>query len=119
METCYTEIPRVHRGELELIPEAEVGVMVRATKALSDPIRIQMLYLLTQREDLCTCEFEELLGLSQSKVSYHLNLLLQAGFVARETRGTWSHYRMRQPNALDLVEALVREEPEWESRIPA
>lgn len=122
---CTTEIPRFRRGDLDLLPEAEVEALAIATKALSDPVRLQMLYLLSQRvdlltcgEDLCTCEFEELLGLSQSKVSYHLNVLLQAGFVLRENRGTWSHYRLHHPRVLDLVKALA-EEPERESKIPA
>ncbi len=109
MEACYSEIPRVHQGELDLISEAEVETIVNATKALSDPIRLQMLHLLSQREDLCTCEFEELLGLSQSKVSYHLNLLLQARFVTRENRGTWSHYRLRDSNMLNQVRTLAGE----------
>lgn len=119
MEARYTDIPRVRRGELELLPGAEVGAMVNVTKALSDPIRLQMLYLLGQRKepltyggDLCTCEFEELLGLSQSKVSYHLNLLLQAGLITRETHGTWSHYRLTNPNVLYLTRLLAGERQE-------
>lgn len=120
METCCTtEIPRFHRGDLKLLPQAEVEVLVNAAKALSDPIRLQMLYLLGQREDLrrcgedlCTCEFEELLGLSQSKISYHLNLLLQAGLITRETRGTWSHYRLTNPNVLYLTRLLAGERQE-------
>lgn len=114
MEACITEIPRFHRGDLELISQLEVDLLAKTAKALSDPIRLQMLYLLGQRgdlgacgEDLCTCEFEELLGLSQSKVSYHLNLLLQAGLITREARGTWSHYRLTNPNVLDLTRLLA------------
>ena len=122
---CTTEIPRFRRGELDLLPEAEVEVLAKAAKALSDPIRLQMLYLLGQRwdlrtcgEDLCTCEFEELLGLSQSKVSYHLNLLLQAGLITRETRGTWSHYRLSNPNVLYLTRLLAGEGQEQVGSIP-
>ena len=110
METCCaTEIPRFHRGDLELLPEAEVDVLAKAPKALSDPIRLQILHLLSQREDICTCEFEELMDLSQSKISYHLNLLLQAGLITRETRGTWSHYRLSNPNAMHLTRLLAGE----------
>lgn len=114
--SCLTEIPRFRRGDLKLLTDAEVEALVRVTKALSDPVRIQMLHLLSQRVDLCTCggdlctcEFEELLGLSQSKVSYHLNLLLQAGLVTRENRGTWSHYRLSNSNTLYLTRLLAGE----------
>lgn len=117
MDTCCTtEIPRFHRGDLDLLLEGEVESILKVTKALSDSIRLQMLYLISQRvgqpesgDDLCTCEFEELLGLSQSKVSYHLNLLLQAGLITRESRGTWSHYRLRDTNVLNQVRAITRE----------
>jgi ArsR family transcriptional regulator len=110
MEACSTDTPRIRRGDLELPSEAEIALIAKTAKALSDRIRLQMLYLLRQREDLCTCEFEELLGLSQSKVSYHLNVLLQAGLVIRENRGTWSHYRISHSRVPDLVNGLAHEE---------
>jgi len=119
MEACTTNIPRVHRGDLEFLSETEVVRMASMAKALSDPIRLQMLHLANQCEDLCTCEFEELLGLSQSRVSYHLNILLQSGFIIRENRGTWSHYRLNHPQLLDQVKRLTQEGPEQVSAIPA
>ncbi len=103
MESCSTDVPRFRKENLEFMPVGEVAQVAKMTKALSDPIRLQILYLLSQVENLCTCEFEELLDLSQSRVSYHMNELLQAGFVIRENRGTWSHYRLRQPQILDRV----------------
>jgi ArsR family transcriptional regulator len=108
----------MRRGELKMLPTAEVGALAKAAGALSDPVRLQMLHLLSQREDLCTCEFEELLGLSQSKVSYHLNVLLQAGFVLRESRGAWSHYRLRHPEVLNQLWALVIEHEQLEAMRP-
>ncbi len=109
MEACYTTTPRIHRGDLKLQPRDEIARMAETAKALSDPIRLQMLYLLSQCEDLCTCEFSELLELSQSKVSYHLNELLQAGLVSRENHGTWSHYRTLHPQVLEHVKGWVQE----------
>jgi len=103
MNSCYTEIPRVKKGEVPLLPEDRAFRLATVAKALSDPIRIQMVYLLEQRSDLCTCEFEELLGLGQSKVSYHLKILLDAGIVTRETHGTWSHYRLQKSGVLDKL----------------
>lgn len=107
IDRCYTNIPRVRRGDLQLLPDPETVKLAAVAKALSDPIRLQMIYLLEQRPDLCTCEFEELLGLSQSKVSYHLKVLLEAGIVTRETHGTWSHYSLRNPGVLDHCKTLT------------
>ena len=38
------------------------------------------------------CEFQEQFGLAQSKASYHLRVLKDAGLVTEETRGKWSFY---------------------------
>jgi ArsR family transcriptional regulator len=43
-------------------------------------------------EGICVCEFQEQFGLAQSKVSYHLRVLKDAGLVTEETRGKWSFY---------------------------
>ncbi|WP_160037056.1 ArsR/SmtB family transcription factor, partial [Paenibacillus sp. An7] len=32
----------------------------------------------------------------QSKLSYHLKILHDAGFIQKETRGTWSYYRINE-----------------------
>jgi ArsR family transcriptional regulator len=106
LDGCYSEIPRISRGDLELLPEREAEALAAFGKALSDPIRLQMIRLLEQRPDLCTCEFEEVLGLAQSKVSYHLKVLLRAGVVDRELHGTWSHYSLRDPELLEQLRAL-------------
>ena len=46
-----------------------------------------------------------LLGLSQGTVSHHLKLLLEAGVIARETRGTYSYFSL-VPGALDAVRGV-------------
>ncbi|MGZ3678357.1 MAG: ArsR/SmtB family transcription factor, partial [Ktedonobacterales bacterium] len=97
----------VHRGDLAMLPPAEVTTLTAVAHALSDPARLQMLWLLEQREELCTCEFEEVLALGQSRVSYHLKLLLDAGLLVRRRRGTWNHYRLARRGLLACVRALV------------
>ncbi len=109
MKRCALDSPRVHRGDLDLFPRSEVARVANIAKALSDPVRLQIVNFLRQRPELCTCEFEELLGLAQSKVSYHLRVLLEAGIVSRETYGTWSHYRLCNPHLLDQLYAVTSE----------
>lgn len=106
MRDCQVQLPRKLRGELQLIPEPEAVKLAAFAKALSDPIRLNMLRLLEQMPDLCTCEFEDLLGLSQSKVSYHLKVLLDAGLISRRTYGTWSHYSLSRSGTLEALEQL-------------
>lgn len=71
-------------------------------KALADRHRLRIVNLLLRAggEAVCVCEIQPLLGLSQGTVSYHLKLLLDAGVVTRETRGTYSYFSL-VPGALD------------------
>lgn len=117
-DACPTEMPRVRRGDLDDLAETELAPLVAVAQALSDPIRLRILHLLEQRPDLCTCEFEQMLGLALSKVSYHLKVLLDAGLVARETYGTWSHYHPRTTGLLARLGALAGAAPP-DTRVPA
>jgi ArsR family transcriptional regulator len=73
-------------------------------KAVADRHRLRIVNLLLRAdgEAVCVCEIQPLLGLSQGTVSHHLKLLVEAGLVARETRGTYSYFSL-VPGALDSV----------------
>ena len=73
-------------------------------KALADRQRLRIVNMLLRAggEPVCVCEFEPFLGLSQGTVSHHLKVLVEAGLVARETRGTRSYFALG-PGALDAV----------------
>ena len=105
MELCPQS--RIDRSAIHLLSADETANLTTVAKALSDPLRLQMVHLLSQRDDLCTCEFEDLLDLGQSKVSYHLKTLLDAGIVDRELHGTWSHYRLRTSSILSQLTHLA------------
>lgn len=107
MDACTTPVPRVSRGDLATLPQSEVVALAAVAHALSDPARVQILWLLEQRDELCTCEFEELLTLGQSRVSYHLRLLLDAGLLVRQRRGTWSHYRLARSGLIECLRTLA------------
>ena len=76
----------------------------RVLKALADRHRLRIVNLLLRAggEPVCVCEVQPLLGLSQGTVSHHLKQLVEAGVVERETRGTYSYFRL-VPGALDAV----------------
>ena len=65
-------------------------------KALADRHRLRIVNLLLQAggKPVCVCEVQPLLGLSQGTVSHHLKQLVEAGIVARETRGTYSYFSL-------------------------
>lgn len=107
MEFLDKEKPRIHSGDVKILSAEEVAYLAGIGKALSDPIRIQIINLLDQQKDICTCEFEDILVLGQSKISYHLGILMDAKIVDRTLQGTWSHYSLRFPGILDKIKSLV------------
>ena len=61
-------------------------------KALSDPIRLNILKKLYSAESVCVCELTDIFDISQSKLSYHLKLLLSANLINKTSKGKWNFY---------------------------
>jgi ArsR family transcriptional regulator len=70
-------------------------------KALGEPTRLKILRLLAAQE-LCVCELEEILDMSQPRVSQHLKVLKQAGLV-KERREAQRKICSFDREALDQV----------------
>jgi len=62
-------------------------------KALSEETRLRILKLL-EKGELCVCDIVAAMGMSQPKVSFHLNVLKEAGFLKDRKQGRWTHYRL-------------------------
>lgn len=62
-------------------------------KALANDLRFEIVRILA-RGERCVCDLEAALELPQSKVSYHLAALRDAGLVVGEQRGKNSYYRL-------------------------
>ncbi len=60
-------------------------------KALSSPVRIQILHALVTA-DLCPSILKNITGMSDSKLSYHLEILESAGFITHLQRQKWRIY---------------------------
>ncbi len=74
-------------------------------KALADPLRMQIVHLLS-REALCTTHLVEETGARQTNLSNHLKLLREVGLVDTEPCGRFTYYRLR-PRALDGLTGLL------------
>ena len=77
-------------------------------RALSHEIRFGLVRYLAGGER-CVCDLEALLGLPQSKVSYHLAILRDTGLVRAEQRGKNIYYALRQDQFFGLGGALLNE----------
>ena len=79
--------------------------------ALSDETRLAILEMLRDGER-CVCDLQDALDAAQSRLSFHLKVLKEAGLVTDRKEGRWSYYTL-VPDAFleahDLVRALATE----------
>lgn len=75
-------------------------------RALSDPLRLQVLDLLRSQE-LCVCELCEKLDVSQSKLSFHLKTLKEAELVRARQEGRWIYYSLNLTQFVALEQYLA------------
>jgi ArsR family transcriptional regulator len=69
---------------------------VEIFRALGDPTRLRILKLLTGGE-LCVCQIERALKISQTLTSRHLSVLRMTGLVRTRKQGQWVYYSYNQP----------------------
>lgn len=65
-------------------------------KALADQKRLQILHELCQRGNVCVCDLSAIVDMPQSKLSYHLKILLDANLIKKETKGIWNYYELNE-----------------------
>ncbi len=75
----------------------DADVLVPRLKALADPVRLQLVNALAQRDEICACDFPALVQRTQPTVSHHLTVLVKAGIVHREQRGKWAWFALCRP----------------------
>ena len=80
----------------------------KISKALADPNRLRLLSIVKAADggESCVCDLTEPLDLGQPTVSHHLKILVEAGLLHREKRGTWAYYSLI-PGALDDVAGIL------------
>ncbi|WP_442965561.1 ArsR/SmtB family transcription factor [Rathayibacter sp. Leaf299] len=83
-------------------------LLARALKAMADPARLRLVSIVASSSsgEVCVCDFTEPVGLSQPTVSHHLKILVDAGILAREKRGTWAYFSL-VPGALDSLAGML------------
>ena len=73
--------------------------------ALSDATRLSILEMLRGGEQ-CVCDLQDQLDAAQSRLSFHLRVLKEAGLVEDRKEGRWSYYRIA-PEALAEVHDMT------------
>ena len=90
-------------------PALDLSRAARLFHALSDETRLGIVEMLRDGER-CVCDLQDALGVAQSRLSYHLKVLKDAGLVTDRKEGRWSYYAL-VPDAFveahDIVRALA------------
>ena len=92
----------------ELLDEDQARSLAASFAALADPIRLRLLSCIASAnaDEVCACDLVEPSGRSQSTVSHHMKILVDAGLVTREKRGLWVWYRVA-PAQLEALRAFL------------
>jgi ArsR family transcriptional regulator len=113
---CRTGIPAIIQCDLEevgglkglkarLPSKKNIEKISTAHHALSDPVRITILYLL-EIQPLCVCVIKECIGIAGSKLSYHLNIMKESGLIDSEQQGNWIIYRLTEKGEKYVKDAV-------------
>ncbi|MDR7533621.1 MAG: metalloregulator ArsR/SmtB family transcription factor [Armatimonadota bacterium] len=92
----------------EALDHEAVGARAAVLAALSDPVRLGIVELLSEHDSLCVCDIVEAFPVGQPTISHHLRLLRHAGLVDVERRGHWAFYGLRRDVLKRVVQDLVR-----------
>ncbi|WP_353663124.1 metalloregulator ArsR/SmtB family transcription factor [Hydrogenimonas sp. SS33] len=88
--------------------EAALEDFLKTAGALYDETRVKILKLLLLHGPLCICDLEASTGMIQSRLSRHMKILKEAGFVTARREGRWVYYAIRSP--MDRFRAAALEE---------
>jgi ArsR family transcriptional regulator len=76
---------------------------VRLFHALSDQTRLSILERL-RRGERCVCELTDALDAAQSRLSFHLRVLKDAGLVTDRREGRWMYYTVDAETLAEVAE---------------
>lgn len=99
---CPDEPKKRFHGRAD--PKRELSTLA---KALSHPIRIEILKLLKSRENCICGEIVDELPLAQATVSQHLKVLKEAGFIRGEVSGPKTCYCL-EPRTLKRLKEMIQ-----------
>lgn len=83
-------------------------IFLKSVSALNDETRVLLLRFLDEYGECCVCDLQSSLEMIQSRLSRHLKILKEAGFIRVERKGTWAYYSIRSP--LDKFRSAAIEE---------
>jgi len=106
---CLEQYANLNLNELikEIPSDNSLHEMSEILKAISDPLRLKILYLLKNGE-LCGCHIDSALDKPQSTISHHLTILKKSKLVNWRKEGTWTHFSLVNPKLIEQIENITK-----------
>jgi len=86
---------------------SDAKLVARLFHALADETRLRIVETLADREQ-CVCDLSDALETGQSRLSFHLKTLKDAGLVTDRREGRWIYYALNTAALTDLFDAITR-----------
>ena len=83
-------------------------IFLKTISAVNDETRVKILHFINQNNEVCVCDIENAFNMIQSRISRHLKILKESGFLKVDRRGRWAYYSIRMP--LDVFRQSILEE---------
>ena len=83
-------------------------IFLKTIGSINDETRLKILNFINHNDEVCVADIENAFGMIQSRISRHLKILKEAGFLRVDRRGRWAYYSVRTP--LDLFRQSILEE---------
>ena len=74
-----------------------MDIFLKTVGAINDATRLKILRFINENGEVCVCDIENAFDMIQSRVSRHLKILKEAGFLRVERKGRWAYYAIRRP----------------------
>ena len=74
-----------------------MDIFLKTTSALNDETRLKLLKFININGKCCVCDLEKSFEMIQSRLSRHLKILKEAGFLRVDREGRWAYYSLRSP----------------------
>ena len=85
-----------------------MDVFLQTIGAINDETRVKILHFIDIHNEVCVCDIESSFSMIQSRVSRHLKILKDGGFLSVVRRGRWAYYSIRTP--LDVFRQSILKE---------
>ena len=79
---------------------------LQTVSSINDETRVLIIRFLDEHGPLCVCDLQNSLNMIQSRLSRHLKILKEGGFLRVNRKGTWAYYEIRSPLDKFRMEAI-------------